>query len=233
MSRSLVLSNGELAIALDERGEVRDIYYPHVGLEDHVRGHYLHRVGVWIEGRMSWFSDDEGWNIHMSTETDALASVITARHAELQVELVFKDIIYNEKPVFVRRISMKNLADRNREIKLYFGHQFEIYKSHGSDTAYFDPVSHSVIHYKGHRVFLIGAMLGRVLPSAVGRVTSSRHVGGPQRQATCFAPHLVYVRSLRTLRAAVRCERPLRWATAQARARGLGFAFVFFGGHTI
>ena len=159
MSRSLVLSNGELAIALDERGEVRDIYYPHVGLEDHVRGHYLHRVGVWVEGRMSWFSDDGAWDIHMSTETDALASVITARHAELQVELVFKDIIYNEKPVFVRRISMKNLADRNREIKLYFGHQFEIYKSHGSDTAYFDPVSHSVIHYKGHRVFLIGAML--------------------------------------------------------------------------
>ncbi|MDB5237777.1 MAG: glycoside hydrolase family 15 [Candidatus Kaiserbacteria bacterium] len=162
MSRALILSNGELAVSLDERGEVRDIYYPHVGLEDHVRGHYLHRIGVWIEGRMSWFSEDAGWNIRVSSETDALASSITAIHDELRVELVFKDIIHHKESVFLRRVSVRNLADHVREIKLYFAHQFEIYKSHGSDTAYFDPVSHALIHYKGHRVFLMGATLDGV-----------------------------------------------------------------------
>lgn len=162
MSRSIVLSNGELCVALDDRGEVRDIYYPHVGLEDHVRGHYVHRVGVWVDGKMSWFSDESGWQIHVSSETDALASAIVAKHDGLGVEIIIKDVVYNEKPVFIRRISVKNNADRNREIKLYFGHQFEIYKSHGSDTAYFDPISNSLIHYKGRRVFLIGAQLDGV-----------------------------------------------------------------------
>lgn len=159
MARSIVLSNGSLCVALDEHGQVRDIYYPHVGLEDHVRGHYIHRIGVWVEGQLSWLSDDPAWKITVGAETDALASAIVAVHADLKVELVIKDIVYNEQPVFLRRVSVVNKADRNREIKLYFAHQFEIYKSHGSDTAYFDPRTHALIHYKGHRVFLIGAQL--------------------------------------------------------------------------
>ncbi len=159
MARSIVLSNGELCVALDDRGLVRDLYYPHVGLENHVRGHYIHRIGVWVDGEMSWFSDDHEWQITISCEDKALASHIVARHDRLQIEVALKDIVYNEKPVFVRRATVTNLSDHKREIKLYFGQQFEIYKAHGGDTAYYDPTSHSLIHYKGLRVFLIAATL--------------------------------------------------------------------------
>src|SRR3989344_3710811 len=159
MARSIVLSNGELGVALDRFAEVRDFYYPHVGLEDHARGHYMHHIGVWVDGQIAWFSEDAGWEISISCEEHSLASSIVAKHKRLQLEVTFKDIVYNERPVFVRRISIVNLSDRTREIKIFFGHQFEIYKSHGGDTAYFDPLSHSLIHYKGRRVFLIGATL--------------------------------------------------------------------------
>lgn len=162
MARSLVLSNGSLCVTLDAQAQVRDVYFPHVGLEDHVRGHYIHRVGVWVDGTLSWFSEDSDWQIEVGSEGEALASSIVARHTGLQVELVFKDIVYNEKPVFLRRVTVVNKSSHSRDIRLYFAHQFEIYKSHGSDTAYFDPVSHSLIHYKGQRVFLIGAMLDGV-----------------------------------------------------------------------
>lgn len=160
MSRSIVLSNGELAVALDQRGQVRDIYYPHVGLEDHVRGHYIHRVGIWTEGALSWLSDQD-WNISIQCEDEALASVIIATNLHLQVELRCKDIVYNEKSIFIRHIEIKNLSDTGREIKLYIAHQFEIYKSHGGDTAYYDPTTHSLIHYKGRRVFLMGGTIDR------------------------------------------------------------------------
>jgi GH15 family glucan-1,4-alpha-glucosidase len=159
MSRSIVLSNGELCVALDNHGLVRDLYYPHVGYEDHVRGHYLHRVGVWVDGTMSWLSDDPAWEIIIHTEEEALASNIVARHSQLKVTLAFKDIVYNERPVFLRRVTVTNDSDKSREIKLYVAHQFEIYKAHGGDTAFFDPETHSIIHYKGHRVFLISATL--------------------------------------------------------------------------
>lgn len=162
MSRSIVLGNGELAIALDSHGLVRDVYYPHVGYEDHVRGHYVHRIGVWVDGVMTWLGEDLAWDIKISCEEDALASSILAKHGGLKVQLNFKDIVYNERPVFLRRVAVHNMSDRAREIKLYFGHQFEIYKSHGGDTAYFDPVAHALIHYKGRRVFLIQASLDGV-----------------------------------------------------------------------
>jgi GH15 family glucan-1,4-alpha-glucosidase len=158
MSRSIVLSNGELCVALDNHGAVRDIYFPHVGQEDHVRGNYIHRVGVWVDGRLSWLSDDPAWKIDISCAEAALQSAITARHEQLGVELTFTDMVYSDRPVFIRRVTVKNLGQK-RAIKLYFAHQYEIYKSHGSDTAYFDPISHSIIHYKGRRVFLMNATL--------------------------------------------------------------------------
>ena len=71
MARSIVLSNNELCVALDRFGEVRDLYYPHVGYEDHVRGHYLHRIGVWVDGQISWLSDDPAWEISIASEEEA------------------------------------------------------------------------------------------------------------------------------------------------------------------
>ena len=158
MSRAIVLSNSELVVALDDRAQVRDIYYPHVGLEDHVRGHYLHRVGVWVEGRLSWLSDP-AWEVRVECEEDALVSKVTAKHAGFQVELIMHDVVYNERAIFLRSVEVKNAVERTREIKLYFAQQFEIAKMHGGDTAYYDPECHAIIHYKGRRVFLIGATI--------------------------------------------------------------------------
>lgn len=160
MSRSLILSNNSLCVALDHRAMVRDLYYPHVGLEDHLRGHYEHRVGVWCEGRISWLSSGE-WEITMSCEDRALVGVTVAHHPELNVTLKLTDFVCHDTNVFIRRVTVVNTVDREREIKLYFSQQFEIHKMHGSDTAYFDPSSHSVIHYKGRRVFLMSGTLDK------------------------------------------------------------------------
>jgi len=158
MARSIVLSNGELAVALDEAGRVRDLYYPHVGEEDHVRGHYLHRIGVWVDGTMSWIGEDPEWTITTSSSSDSLEGRVEAHHTKLGIELVSIDSIYNERPVFIRRVSVTNKG-AHRDIKLYFAQQFEIYKAHGGDTGYFDPRVGAIIHYKGHRAFIITAEL--------------------------------------------------------------------------
>ncbi len=162
MARAIVLSNGQLSVALDARGLAHDIYFPHVGYEDHVRGHYIHRLGAYVDGGMHWFDEDHGWEITVQCEEKALASMIVARHQGLALEITFKDIVYNEKPVFLRRLSITNKGQAEREIKFFFGHEFEIYKSHGGDTAYFDPAAHAMVHYKGKRVFLMSAILDGV-----------------------------------------------------------------------
>src|SRR6185436_2897157 len=113
MSRSIVLSNGELCVALDKDGLVRDLYFPHIGYEDHVRGHYVHRVGVHVDGTLSWLGDF-GWDIAVSYAEESLMSNITARNEGLQIELKFNDIVYNEQPIYLRKIVVQNLTSRPR-----------------------------------------------------------------------------------------------------------------------
>lgn len=151
--RSLILSNGSLLVALDGHGEVRDLYFPHVGLENHTGGQLRHRIGVYADGSLSWLSEDTRWEIRVECEEESLESRITAKNAAIGVELAFRDIVYNESPIFLRQVTVKNLAPRERELKVYFGHEFKISQAHGGETAYYDPAAGTIIHYKGKRAF--------------------------------------------------------------------------------
>ncbi len=157
--RSLVLANGQMLVALDRRGQVRDLYYPHVGLEDHVGAGMVHRIGVFVDGAISWFSEDSHWHIEVRCEEDSLKSDITARNEGIGVELSFSDIVYNESAIFLRRIRVKNLREDFRPITVYLCAEFEIYRSATGDTGYYDPETPAIIHYKGERVFLVSAQI--------------------------------------------------------------------------
>jgi len=53
MSRDLPVGNGALLINFDRNYQLRDIYYPRVGQENHTSGE-LNRFGVWVDGRFAW-----------------------------------------------------------------------------------------------------------------------------------------------------------------------------------
>ncbi len=158
--RSLILGNGSLLVTLDDRGEVRDLYFPHVGLENHAGGAMRHRIGIYADGSCSWLSEDTRWRVRVGSAEDSLESRITAEHEALGLRLSFTDVVYNERPILVRKIEIRNLRDEPRTVKLFLGHEFEISHSPGGDTAYFDPASHSLIHYKGARAFLANGRAG-------------------------------------------------------------------------
>lgn len=158
MSRALVLGNGQILVNMDTAGQVRDFYFPHVGLENQLGGHYVHRVGVFVDGRLSWTSDDS-WRIKIDYEEGTFASKISAVNERFEISLTFNDLVYNEKNIFVRKIIVKNMAQHEREIKVFFAQQFELYESHTAHTAYFDPNHHAIIHYRNQRAFLVNARL--------------------------------------------------------------------------
>src|SRR6476469_10756593 len=53
MPRDLAVSNGRLLVMFDRQYRIRDIYFPHVGKENHGTGHAF-RFGVWVGGQFSW-----------------------------------------------------------------------------------------------------------------------------------------------------------------------------------
>lgn len=156
MARALTLSNGHFLVGIDACGQVRDVYYPYVGLEQHVGAQQKHRVGVFLNGSLAWLNDP-GWKVEVRSAPDTMAGETVARHSAFGITLAITDAVYNEKNIFIRSIRVTNDTPRQQDIKLYFGQAFQISESRRGDTAYFDPHCASIIHYKGQRVFAVNA----------------------------------------------------------------------------
>jgi len=167
MSRALVLGNGNIFVGLDASGYVREFYFPFVGLENHISAHNKHRIGVWVDGVFSWL-DHSDWSSTVDCLDDTMAGVTTKENKKLGIRLRFSDVVYNEKNIFIRQATVHNNHEHEREVRIFFGQEFELYESHRGDTAYYDPHNHTVVHYKGRRVFLINL----------------RHKGSPPSQYT-------------------------------------------------
>lgn len=160
MPKSLSLGNGNILVCTDKHAQVRDLYYPYVGLENHIGGHFSHRIGVYVDDQINWL-DNPNWSITTELAKDSLVGETTAVNATLGVTLKFVDAVYNEKNIFLRNITVLNTANRARTIKVFFNHEFEIYESHRGDTSFYEPFSRVIIHYNGKRVFLVNGSTER------------------------------------------------------------------------
>lgn len=153
MPRALVLGNGSFTVCLDEYGFVRDMYYPYVGLENHVIGK-KHRIGVMVEQEFAWV-DDGSWTISIGYKPETMVGQLVCKNDRLQLSLVMEDVVYNEHDIFLRQVDVYNHAEQVREVKLFFGQEFWIGENKTRNTGFYDPTHATVVHYKGCRVFVI------------------------------------------------------------------------------
>ena len=153
LPRSILLSNGQFAIALDDKACIRDVYFPYVGLENHAVGHVF-RFGVWANGQFEWV--DPGWDTLMTYLPETLTSRYKLKNSSGSIELEVNDAIYHTADIFLRKITIVNTLDVPQEIRLFFSHDFHIYGYEAGDTALYEPQLGAIIHYKGKRYFLVG-----------------------------------------------------------------------------
>lgn len=152
MPRDLPVGNGAVLVNFDTDYNLRDFYFPHVGQENHTAGN-VSRFGVWVDGHMAWMGD--GWALDMRYEPGSLVTRVVARHAELGIELECADCCDFHLWAYLKEVTVRNLADRDREIRVFFHQDFSIHGNDIGDTAYYDPRTFSIIHYKVDRYFLI------------------------------------------------------------------------------
>jgi oligosaccharide amylase len=151
--RDLPLGNGALLVNFDEKYQIRDIYFPHVGQENHTDG-YPFRFGVWSGGRFSWVFE-EGWERRLRYLEDSLVTDVELRNSALGVELTCNDTVASDENVFLRKVRVRNLNHGTAEFRIFFHQDFRLYEHKVGDTAFYDPDSESLIHYKKHRYFLV------------------------------------------------------------------------------
>ncbi len=153
MARALVLGNGHLTACFDEDGVLRDLYYPYVGLENHVGG-YKHRVGIWWDGNFSWL-DRREWEVKVGLTERSMLGKISYKHKYSDLEVEIRCVVYNEVSVFLRHLTLVNTDKKIKRVKVFFGQEFSIAEVKLRNTGFYDPTKNLVIHYKGRRVFLI------------------------------------------------------------------------------
>lgn len=153
MPRALTLGNGTFLVCLDKYGFVRDMYYPYVGLENHVAGH-KHRIGFKVNDVFSWLNDGS-WQISIGYKPETMVGYLVCKNEKLQVTVVMEDIVYNETDIFIRQVDIYNHSDAEMAIKVFFHQVFHISESKKRNTAFYDPTQNSIVHYKGRRVFIV------------------------------------------------------------------------------
>lgn len=166
MPRDIPVGNGSLLVAFDEFYQIRDIYFPHVGKENHSEGHPF-RLGIWIDDSFSWINEDE-WKRELLYLEETLVTDVRLTNEKLKVEIISNDTVDSLENIFLRRLQIKNLSSKKREFRIFFHQDFYISESEVGDTAFYDPETLSIIHYKGKRYFLINTNNG-VETFATGR----------------------------------------------------------------
>ena len=156
MPRSLIVGNGSLLATYDENLQMRDIYYPYVGMEDHTSYGDVHKVGVWVKDKgFSWFSDDN-WEIQPNYKPETLVTHSLLRNEKLGIMITSEDYVHPVRNILMREFHMVSTDGEEKEVRLFFNHDFHIYGDKQKDTAFYEPYTNTVIHYRQKRYFLIG-----------------------------------------------------------------------------
>ena len=151
MPRYLTIGNGKLLINFDAAYRLRDLYYPHVGQENHLVGHFS-RTGIWLGqadgsgGQFSWL-DDPIWQRHMIYEQDTLLTQVDMTNAALGVSIRATDTVDFHEALFIRRFVITQSSDQPRQARLFFHHDFHILETAVGDTAYYEPLRRAMFHY--------------------------------------------------------------------------------------
>jgi len=164
MPRDLPVGNGQMLVNFDHHYRLRDIYFPHVGEENH--GGQPCRFGVWAplpshkrrkkqeRRRQRVYWADDGWDIDLDYEPSTLATDVRMHHPMLELELNCCDVVDFHRPIYVRRITVNNPTDEEREVRLIHNQDFHLYGTKVGDTSYYDPKLRSLVHYRKQRYLM-------------------------------------------------------------------------------
>ena len=179
MPRDIPVGNGRLLVTFDNHYQIRDVYFPHVGQENHAgngpcrfgvyadlpgrpahghHGHNGHHHGQGVarghHHQLFWTSD-AGWTIHQRYLRDTLTTSVSLDHRDLRLALYCNDVIDFHRRVMVRKIKVKNLAPHARVARLMHHQDFNMLGTKVGDTAYFDPDLQSIVHYRAQRYLMV------------------------------------------------------------------------------
>ncbi|MEM0362561.1 MAG: glycoside hydrolase family 15 protein [Sulfolobaceae archaeon] len=141
------IGNGKMLINFDEKGRIIDIYYPYVGLENQTGGEPI-RIAIW-DGK-NLFLDDM-WRTEISYLDNSNIVEIRSEIPNTNISVISYNFLDNDEPIYYSIIKVVNNNNVQKNLKLFFIHNINLYSNPFGDTAFYDPYTFSIIHYKSKR----------------------------------------------------------------------------------
>src|SRR3954470_19845923 len=97
MPRDIPVGNGQLLVTFDQQYQIRDLFFPHVGQENHA-GAGPCRFGVYADvpgqnrGQLAWTDSPGAWQIRQRYLRDTLVTSVSLEHRELRLVLYCNDV---------------------------------------------------------------------------------------------------------------------------------------------
>lgn len=156
MPRDIPVGNGSLLVTFDCEYKIRDLFFPHVGQENHTGGR-IFRFGIRVDDNFSWLGKDN-WKIKLAFEKDTLVTRVDLHNADVRIAMKCRDCVDFHENIYLKEVEIENLGSMKRKIEVFFGQDFGISGNTVGDTAVFDPETGAIVHYKGNRYFLINGL---------------------------------------------------------------------------
>ncbi|MEM0272222.1 MAG: glycoside hydrolase family 15 protein [Thermoprotei archaeon] len=148
-----LVGNGKLMVILDAYGNLLHLYYPHVGMWQHLE---QFRLGVQRGSSFRWAPPYSSEDIqHIQSYVDE-SGVVNTKLEMVGVNLEFYDVIHPALDVFIRRVRVKPAS--GSPVKLYFYHRLNIAETQYSETVFYDPDVSGLIHFKNNYFFMFGSL---------------------------------------------------------------------------
>ncbi|HEX5141130.1 MAG TPA: glycoside hydrolase family 15 protein, partial [Dehalococcoidia bacterium] len=155
MPRDLPLSNGRLMVTFDSEYALRDIYYPHVGMENHAF-RCRSRLGVWAEGEFSWL-DDGVWQLSPRYAEDSLVTRVEARNQRTGLVLTIEDCVDLDQDILLRRFTARSSTVQPvHDVRLFIHLDVALGGNVVGDTVFFHPACKALVAYKNVHYLLLG-----------------------------------------------------------------------------
>ncbi len=135
--------NGRLLLTVNENGDWNELFYPYPGQFQQLREA---RLGVYDipAQRFAWLRRGNGYEIHQEPSGPGHLPESTWTGHGLRIGV--RDHVHPNHDLVARVLRVR--ADPARPIRLFAYHAFQIAESMYQDTAYVDPTTASLVHYK-------------------------------------------------------------------------------------
>lgn len=116
--RDIPVGNGRFLVNFDDKYQLRDVYFPHVGEENHSEG-FPFRFGVWVDGVFSWIFEDD-WVRTIGYLPESAVTDVKLRNDPLGIEFECHDMVCSDGNIYLKHVLLKNTKGDSREVRVFF-----------------------------------------------------------------------------------------------------------------